>query len=66
MGAKPYIYQWNTEGSMIQKYRGVKKGVIALGVNNKYVAGVGMDDDHKIYLFQIDSGKRICEVKGGR
>lgn len=33
MGAKPIIYQWNAEGSMIQRYKGVKKGVSAIGVN---------------------------------
>lgn len=51
MGAKPVIHQWNSQGTSIQKYKGVKKGVSAIGVNEKYVAAAGMDDDHYIYLF---------------
>jgi hypothetical protein len=33
MGAKPIIYQWNKRGDMLQKYRGAKKSVPAIGVN---------------------------------
>ena len=32
MGAKPIIYQWDQSGTQIQSYKGVKKGVSAIGV----------------------------------
>lgn len=51
MGARPTIYQWDKQAGMIQKYKGAKKGVSALGVNGRYLAAAGMDDDHYIYLF---------------
>lgn len=38
---------------MIHKYRGAKKGVSALGVNEKYLVAAGMDDDHQMYLFDL-------------
>ena len=60
MGAKPTIYQWNSRADMVQKYKGAKKGVSALGVSDKHLAAAGMDDDHYIYLFDIDSGKLIA------
>lgn len=59
MGAKPTIYQWNSDGSMIQNYRGAKKGVSAIGVNNEYLVAAGLDDNHYIYVFLISSGKLI-------
>jgi hypothetical protein len=46
MGAKPIVYQWNSRGEAVQKYRGAKKGVSAIGVNEKYVVAASMDDDH--------------------
>ena len=66
MGAKPTIYQWNKNGDLIQKYKGAKKSVSAIGVNEKYLAAAAMDDDHYITLFQLSSGKQICTEKGGR
>ena len=66
MGAKPTLYQWDTEGNMVQKYRGAKKGVSAIGVNEKYLAAAGLDDDHYIYMFDIQSGKMLGSEKGGR
>lgn len=66
MGAKPIIHQWTSSGAHIQKYKGAKKGVSAIGVNEKYVAAAGMDDDHYIYIFDIQSGKLLCSEKGGR
>lgn len=66
MGAKPIVYQWNKKGEMVQKFRGAKKGVSAIGVSDKYLAAAGMDDDHYVYLFELASGKLICSEKGGR
>lgn len=66
MGAKPTIYQWDKRAGIVQKYKGVKKGVSAIGVNSKFLAAAGMDDDHYIYLFEVDSGKLIVSEKGGR
>ena len=51
MGAKPLIYQWNNNGEMIQKYRGAKKSISAIGVNGRYLASASMDDDHYINVF---------------
>ncbi len=53
MGAKPIIYQWDLNGSQIQSYRGVKKGVSAIGVNSKYLVAAGLDDNHYVYLFDL-------------
>ena len=50
----------------MQKYRGSKKGVSAVGVNEKYLAAAGLDDNHYLYLFEVDSGKLIGSEKGGR
>ena len=66
MGAKPIIYQWNANGEMVQRYKGSKKGVSAIGVNEKFMVAAGLDDNHYLYLFQIDSGKMIGSEKGGR
>lgn len=66
MGAKPTIYQWNPEGSMIQSFRGVKKGVSAIGVNTQYLVAAGLDDNHYVYVFLISSGKLLTSEKGGR
>jgi len=37
----------------------VKKGVSAIAVNNKYLVGSGLDDDHYVYVFDIESGALI-------
>ncbi len=34
MGAKPTIYKWDSTGKNLQSYKGVKKGVSALAVND--------------------------------
>lgn len=60
MGAKPAIHQWNASGELIKTYKGVKKGVSALAVNDKYLAGSGLDDDHYIYVFDVRSGALIA------
>ena len=46
MGNKPVIHRWSSLGKSIQKYKGVRKGVSAIGVNDQYVAAAGMDDNH--------------------
>lgn len=46
MGAKPIIHQWSKTGESIQRYRGNKKGVSAIAVNEKYMVASSMDDDH--------------------
>ena len=66
MGAKPTIYQWNQGGEMVQKYRGAKKGVSAIGVSDKLMAAAGLDDNHYVYLFEVGSGKMLGSEKGGR
>jgi len=51
---------------MIQSFRGVKKGVSAVGVNNQYLVAAGLDDNHYVYVFLISSGKLLTSEKGGR
>ncbi len=60
MGAKPIIYQWNMEGNMVQKYKGSKKNISAIAISEKYVISACMDDDHHLYLFEINTGKLLC------
>jgi microtubule-associated protein-like 6 len=66
MGAKPIIHQWNKEGESTKAYKGAKKGVSAIAVNDKYLVGSGLDDDHYIYVFDIKSGALVASEKGGR
>lgn len=51
MGAKPIIYKWNKEGDRLEAYKGAKKGVSALAVNEAYLVAAGLDDDHYLYVF---------------
>jgi hypothetical protein len=46
MGAKPSIFRWNKEGEELGCYKGVKKGVSAVAVNEKYLVASGLDDNH--------------------
>lgn len=55
MGAKPVVCQWGVDGALIQKYKGAKKGVSAIGVSSKYVVVAGMDDDHHLNVFSLKS-----------
>lgn len=67
MGAKPAIYRWDSKECKIMKsYKGAKKGVSALAVNEKYVVGAGLDDDHYIYVFDLEKGGLIVSEKGGK
>lgn len=67
MGAKPVIHQWDSSGGKsIRAYKGVKKGVSAIAVNEKLLVGSGLDDDHYIYVFDIKSGALLASEKGGR
>jgi microtubule-associated protein-like 6 len=60
MGAKPVIYRWSKDGTMIKSYKGAKKGVSALAVNSTYVVGSGLDDDHYLYVFDIEKGGLVA------
>jgi WD40 repeat protein len=66
MGAKPIIYQWSREGSMIQQFKGAKKGVSAVAANEQFLIAAGLDDNHYVYLFSVGSGKLLGSEKGGR
>jgi len=35
-------------------------------VNNKYLVASGLDDDHYVYVFDIESGALVASEKGGR
>lgn len=66
MGAKPAIYRWNTEGQQLKCYKGVKKGVSAIAVNSTHLVASGLDDDHYMYVFDIEKGGLVASEKGGR
>lgn len=66
MGSKPILYRWDKDGEMIQSYKGCKKGVSALAVNKTYLVGSGLDDDHYMYVFDVEKGGLIASEKGGR
>lgn len=66
MGAKPSIFRWNKDGEQLTCYRGVKKGVSALAVNDKYLVASGLDDNHYVFVFDIDKGALLASEKGGR
>ena len=66
MGAKPVIHQWNSSGESLRAYKGVKKGVSAIAVNERYLSASGLDDDHYIFVFDIKSGALLASEKGGR
>lgn len=67
MGAKPVIHRWDKEcGKPLKSYKGVKKGVSAIAVNKKYLVASGLDDDHYVYVFDIESGALVASEKGGR
>eukprot|EP00919_Chromeraceae_sp_WS-2016_P015597 GHVR01036799.1.p2 GENE.GHVR01036799.1~~GHVR01036799.1.p2 ORF type:complete len:157 (-),score=21.16 GHVR01036799.1:2011-2481(-) len=66
MGAKSTIYGWDINGAITQTYRGAKKGVSAISVNDRYLVAAGLDDNHYVYLFDKERGKLIGSEKGGR
>lgn len=66
MGAKPSIFRWNKEGEKLNCYRGVTKGVSALAVNDKYLVASGLDDNHYVYVFDIQKETLLANEKGGR
>jgi hypothetical protein len=37
-----------------------------VAVNNKYLVASGLDDNHYVYLFDIEKGTLINSEKGGR
>ena len=66
MGAKPTIFRWDKEGNELKRYKGVKKGVSAVAVNQNYLVASGLDDNHYIYVFDIEKGSLVASEKGGR
>lgn len=65
IGANPPIYEWNTEGRSERCYKGIKKGVMALDCNDKYLIAASMDVDHTVCVFDRASCKTIAKDKGG-
>ena len=60
MGAKPAIYRWNREGEQLKCYKAVKKGVSAIAVNGTYLVASGLDDDHYIYVFDVEKAALLA------
>lgn len=46
----------------------VKKGVLSISINHdgSRAVCVGMDDDHHIALLDLNTGKKLSEVKGSK
>ena len=59
MGAKPTIFRWDKEGNELKRYKGVLKGVSAIAVNEKYLVASGLDDNHYLYVFDIQKGTLV-------
>jgi microtubule-associated protein-like 6 len=67
MGAKPAIHQWDASTEKpIKTFKGVKKGVSAIAVCDKYLVASGLDDDHNLFVFDIRTGALMASEKGGR
>jgi len=66
MGAKPVIHSWDKDGAPLKSFKGVKNGVSALAVGSKYLVASGMDDNHYVFVFDIDKGTLLTSEKGGR
>ena len=61
MGAKPVVYSWDNKGNKIKQYKGALKGVSAVCANEKYVVAVGLDDNHVVYLWNVNTSKLLCQ-----
>ena len=59
MGAKPKIFQWNEQCQKVKEYVGAKKGVSAVAANEKYVVGACLDDNHELFLFDVNTAKLL-------
>ena len=66
MGAKPIIHSWDKDGAPLKSYKGVKEGVSAIAVNDRYLVASGLDDNHYVFVFDINSGTLLASEKGGR
>ena len=66
MGDKSIIYRWSREGRELKKYIGVRRGVSAIAVNKRYLVASGLDDNHYIYLFDLEKQYLISTEKGSR
>ena len=64
MGDKPIIYRWSREGRELKKYIGIRKGVSAIAVNKRYLVASGLDDNHYIYIFDLEKQHLISTEKG--
>jgi hypothetical protein len=66
LGPNPAIYEWDSSCSSERCYKGLKKGVVALDCNEKYLVGAALDDDHNVMVFDRKSCKVVAKEKGGR
>lgn len=44
----------------------MKKGVSAVAVNKNYLVASGLDDNHYVFVFDIEKGTLLASEKGGR
>lgn len=70
VGPKPLIMVWSTSDLSLQKELkgGPIKGIACLGFSpsGKSLAGACIDDDHTVFLFNIETGKADFVAKGGK
>ena len=68
LGPKPSVCLWrNTK--LKHKFKApVKKGVLAIGISQsgELAACAGMDDDHYVSVMDLESGKTLATLKGGK
>ena len=67
LGPKPKIYIWNNEMEIVSELKGgIIKGVCALkfSPSGKKIAGVCIDDNHMVVVFDVDKKNVIGCEKG--
>lgn len=69
VGSAPSAFVWNAvTGEKKQRFKLAKgaRGVnaIALSNDNKYVALVDLNDNHNVYVYDVDSGAIVMQEKG--
>ena len=70
VGRRPNIFVWDTSSQMqIANFKApLEKGIAALSFSpsGQILVAVGMDDDHSLACYNLQTSSLICSVKGDR
>lgn len=70
VGRRPNIFVWDTASMMqIANFKApLEKGIgaLAFSPNSKVLAATGMDEDHSVALYNLQTNSLICCVKGDK